>query len=136
MDMQIFLSILVVGYAIALEPLSQKTLDTEWPKMADESRDMEESRFMEEPRDMEEPYCFICQIIVVTVEMQIIGNNATMNEIVEAVSSVCDALGGPDSEIVKTCHNLVETYLEQIIDMITVNFFQPYDVCVKLQACP
>ena len=52
------------------------------------------------------------------------------------MSSVCDSLGSPDSEVVKTCHNLVETYLEQIIDLIAVQFFQPYDVCVKIEFCP
>ena len=30
----------------------------------------------------------------------------------------------------------IEEYLEQIIDMIVVQFFQPYDVCAYLKLCP
>jgi len=83
-----------------------------------------------------EPDCFICQLLVVSVEISIIGNNATMDGIVETASSMCDGLGAEDSGIVQQCHNLIEEYLEQIIDMIVVQFFQPYDVCAYLKLCP
>merc|ERR1719336_1275926 len=83
-----------------------------------------------------EPDCFICQLLVVSVEVSIIGNNATMDGIVQAASSMCDGLGTVDSGIVQQCHELIEEYLEQIIDMIVVQFFQPYDVCAYLNLCP
>merc|ERR1711953_607545 len=83
-----------------------------------------------------EPDCFICQLLVVSVEVSIIGNNVTMDVIVETASSMCDGLGAEDSGIVQQCHNLIEEYLEQIIDMIVVQFFQPYDVCAYLKLCP
>merc|ERR1712012_572715 len=83
-----------------------------------------------------EPDCFICQLLVVLVEVSIIGNNATMDGIVQAASSMCDGLGAADSGIVQQCHELIEEYLEQIIDMIVVQFFQPYDVCAYLNLCP
>merc|ERR1712228_938835 len=73
---------------------------------------------------------------VVSVEVSIIGNNVTMDGIVETASSMCDGLGAEDSGIVQQCHNLIEEYLEQIIDMIVVQFFQPYDVCAYLKLCP
>jgi hypothetical protein len=84
----------------------------------------------------EEPNCFLCQIVVVSVEMAIIGDNVTMDHIVESVGYVCDTLGAEDSNIVSSCHDLVEEYLETIIDMIVVQFFQPFDVCTTLNMCP
>ena len=84
----------------------------------------------------EEPNCFLCQIVVVSVEMAIIGDNVTMEHIVESVGYVCDTLGDEDSNIVSSCHDLVEEYLETIIDMIVVQFFQPFDVCTTLNMCP
>merc|ERR1711970_1658155 len=84
----------------------------------------------------EEPNCFLCQIIVVSVEMAIISNNVTMDHIVESLGYVCDTLGPEESNIVTSCHEMIEEYLEMIIDMIVVQFFQPYDVCTALQVCP
>ena len=74
--------------------------------------------------------------MVVTVEMAIIADNVTMDHIVESVGYVCDTLGPEDSNIVTSCHEIVVEYLEQIIDMIVVQFFQPYDVCTTLNICP
>ena len=74
---------------------------------------------------------------------------------------MCDTLGEEGSNIVWQCHlfvslqsshsgtfdsccliwfafvlSQIEQYLEEIIDMIVVQFFQPYDVCAYLQLCP
>merc|ERR1712107_907012 len=51
-----------------------------------------------------EPDCFICQLLVVSVEVSIIRNNATMDGIVQAASSMCDGLGTVGSGIVQQCH--------------------------------
>merc|ERR1712059_29211 len=56
----------------------------------------------------EEPYCFICQLLVVSVEMSIIGNNATMEQIVDNAAGACDLLGEEGSNIVQQCHDLIE----------------------------
>merc|ERR1712154_529593 len=84
----------------------------------------------------EEPNCFLCQIVVVTVEMAIISDNVTMDHIVESVGYVCDTLGEEGSGIVASCHALVEEYLEIIIDMIVVQLMQPFEVCRTLNICP
>jgi len=83
-----------------------------------------------------EPDCFICQLLVVSVEVSILANNETMEHIVENAAHMCDSLGDQDSNIVEQCHRLIEMYLEKIIDMIVVQFFQPYDVCTTLNQCP
>merc|ERR1711982_221228 len=72
--------------------------------------------------EKEEPNCFLCQIVVVSVEMAIISNNVTMDHIVESVGYVCDTL--------------VEEDLEIIIDMIVVQLMQPFEVCSTLNICP
>ena len=86
--------------------------------------------------EKEEPNCFLCQIVVVSVEMAIISNNVTMDHIVESVGYVCDTLGEEDSSIVASCHAMVEEYLEIIIDMIVVQLMQPFEVCSTLNICP
>merc|ERR1719334_2271603 len=84
----------------------------------------------------QEPACFLCQLLVVTVEMSVLANNVSMEYIVHSAEKACDVLGEEGSTIVEKCHVWIETYLEQIIDMIVVQFFQPYDVCTSLNLCP
>merc|ERR1719308_53134 len=86
--------------------------------------------------EKEEPNCFLCQIVVVSVEMAIISNNVTMDHIVESVGYVCDTLGEEDSSIVASCHAMVEEYLEIIIDMTVVQLMQPFEVCSTLNIWP
>ena len=88
------------------------------------------------PGSGEEPNCFLCQIIVVTVEMAILGDNVTMDHIVESVGYLCDTLGEEGSGIVAACHSLVQEYLEIIIDLIVVQLMQPFEVCNALNICP
>ena len=83
-----------------------------------------------------EPDCFICQLVVVTIEMTILGDNVTMDHIVESLGYACDTLGYEDDGLVQACHDFVDEWLEIIIDMLVVNLMQPFMVCENLNICP
>ena len=83
-----------------------------------------------------EPDCFICQLVVVTVEMLILSDNVTMDHIVQSLGYACDSLGYEDDGLVIACHDFVDEWLEVIIDMLVVQLMQPVMVCDALNICP
>lgn len=64
----------------------------------------------------------------------ILNNN--MDQIVESLGYVCDALGYEDDGLVQACHDFVDEWLKIIIDLLVVNLMQPFMGCENLNICP
>lgn len=76
------------------------------------------------------PYCVMCEFVMRELR-QMIGKNATEEEIMQALEKVCDYM--PES-LTKSCHSFVEMYGPAIIKMI-IEELDPEEICTEIGLC-
>jgi saposin len=74
--------------------------------------------------------CVLCEYIIKELE-DIIGNNNTQQNIVNALNKVCNIL---PRLVRSSCQNLVQNNAQNLIDIL-VKRLQPHQACIRLRMC-